>query len=490
MPGIDTILIISALMLIASILTSRISDRLGIPALLLFLLLGMLAGSEGIGGIYFDDPGLTQFIAVVALALILFSGGLDTRIHDIRPVLKEGIALSTLGVFLTAVLVGLFAHWVLGFTLQTGLLLGAVVSSTDAAAVLSVLRSKNVSLKSRLRPLLELESGSNDPMAVFLTITFIQMILEPQVASGVYVVRFVLQMVVGAMVGYGMGRAIPVVINRIRLGYDGLYPGVTLGLALLTYGMTNELGGNGFLAVYVAGIVAGNSIFVHKRSLLQFHDGLAWLMQIGLFLSLGLLVFPSELAAVALDGLAVVLFLMLVARPLTIFICLLPTTYSLREKILLGWVGLRGAVPIVLATYALTAGLPKADLIFNLVFFVVFISVLVQGTTITRVAQWLGLHAPLRIRRIHPLEYQPMAGMRSELRELVMPKGSAVSGKAIFELSIPDGALIILVRREDEYFVPNGQTILQEKDTLLVLAEPEEHEQVIEVVCALDDEQT
>jgi potassium/hydrogen antiporter len=237
----------------------------------------------------------------------------------------------------------------------------------------------------------------------------------------------------------------------------------------------------------VAGIVAGNSIFVHKRSLLQFHDGLAWLMQIGLFLSLGLLVFPSELAAVAIDGLAVVLFLMLVARPMTIFICLLPTTYTLREKILLGWVGLRGAVPIVLATYALTAGLPKADLIFNLVFFVVFISVLVQGTTITRVAQWLGLHAPLRIRRVHPLEYQPMSGMRSELRELVMPRGSAVSGKAIFELPIPDGALIILVRREDEYFVPNGQTILQEKDTLLVLAEPEEHEQVIEVVCALGD---
>lgn len=484
MPGIDVILIVAALLLIASILASRVSDRLGIPALLLFLLLGMLAGSEGIGGIYFDDPGLTQFIAVVALTLILFSGGLDTRKDDVRPVLKEGITLSTLGVLLTAVLVGLFAHWVLGFSLQTGFLLGAVVSSTDTAAVLTVLRSKNVSLRGRIRPLLELESGSNDPMAVFLTTAFIQMILEPQVATSAYAGRFVVQMVVGAVVGIGMGRAIPAVVNRIRLGYDGLYPGVTLALALLTYALTNQLGGNGFLAVYLAGMVTGNTIFVHKRSLLQFHDGLAWLMQIGLFLALGLLVFPSELAGVTLDGMVVVLFLMFVARPLSIFICLAPTSYSLREKLLLGWVGLRGAVPIVLATYALTADLPDADLIFNLVFFVVLISVLVQGTTITRVAKWLGLHAPLKIRRIHPLEYQPMAGMKSELKELVIPKGSHVNGKAIFELPIPDGALIILVRRGDEYFVPNGQTTLQEKDTLLVLAEPEEHKLVFEALCA------
>jgi cell volume regulation protein A len=483
-PPAEVVLAIVGLLLIISVLVSKVSDRFGVPALLLFLLLGMLAGSDGPGGIYFDDPALTQFLGVIALVFILFSGGLDTDWQNIRPVLRQGVTLATLGVVLTAVLVGLFAQWVLGFSLLEGLLLGAIVSSTDAAAVMSVLRSKGINLTGQLKPLLELESGSNDPMAVFLTIGLIE-ILTRQVSSPIELLgELILQMALGAVLGYGLGRALVWIVNHAKLGYDGLYPVLTLAFVLLVFGVTSLLGGNGFLAVYLAGIVVGNNEFIHKRSLLRFHDGLAWLMQIAMFLTLGLLVFPSQLLPVIGVGILIALWLMFIARPVAVFASLIGSRMSAREKSLVAWVGLRGAVPIILATYPRVAGLPSAPLIFNIVFFVVLASVLLQGTSIPRVARWLRVEAPLAPRRSFPLEYTPVNGLKSELRELTIPAGSFAVGKAIVELHLPREVLVILIGRGDEFLVSTGSTVIQANDTLLILANQFQFRQVSQILTA------
>ncbi|MGH7495931.1 MAG: potassium/proton antiporter, partial [bacterium] len=427
---VEYVLIGLALLLLASVFASKITDRFGVPALLLFLAVGMLAGSDGPGGIYFDDPNIAQFVGVIALALILFYGGLDTNWQSVRPLLKYGVTLSTLGVFLTALILGTFAKILLGVSFLEGLLLGAIVSSTDAAAVFSILRAKGISLKPPLKPLLELESGSNDPMAVLLTIGLVQMLTQPDTSLADFVWLFVLQMTLGAISGYGLGKAMVLLINRLKLGYEGLYPVLTLAFVLFAYSFTSLIGGNGFLAVYLAGIIMGNQQFIHKRSLLQFHDGLAWLMQIVLFLILGLLVFPSRLIPVIGIGLLLAACLMFVARPVSVLICLLPVTaLNMREKALVSWVGLRGAVPIVLATYPLVAKIPQAELIFNVVFFVVLTSVLLQGTSISFVAKWLRVDAPLVTKRIYPLEYTPVSGLKSELQELPIPVDSNAVGK-------------------------------------------------------------
>jgi potassium/hydrogen antiporter len=462
----------SALLLI-SVLGSKISDRFGVPALLLFLVLGMLAGSDGPGGIYFDDPSLAQFIGVVALVLILFSGGLETRWEDVRPVVREGVLLSTVGVLLTALAVGLFARFLLGLSLREGLLLGAIVSSTDAAAVFSVLRAKAISLKGRLKPLLELESGSNDPMAIFLTVGLIQLSTQPDATPLGLAGLFALQMLVGAGVGFGLGRVLLFLVNRLKLGYTGLYPVLTLSLVFLGFALTDLLGGSGFLAVYLAGLVLGQRDFIHKRSLLRFHDGLAWLMQIAMFLVLGLLVFPSRLVPVLGVGLLIAAFLMGFARPVGVFLALLPSRLTVREKSFLSWVGLRGAVPIILATFPLLARMPQADLVFHVVFFIVLTSTLLQGTTIPLVARRLGVDAPLIPKRLYPIEYTPMGGLTSELKELAIPPASPVVGKAIVELGLPAEFLVILIARDDCFLVPSGGTVLEGGDTLLVLSDPE-----------------
>lgn len=470
---IDYRLLGLAVILLLSVLASKVSDRFGVPALVLFLGLGMLAGSEGPGGVYFDDAGLAQFLGAAALALILFAGGLDTNWREVRPVLKYGLALATLGVLLTALAFGLFAHLFLGLSPLEGLLLGSIVSSTDAAAVFSVLRSKNVSLKGELKPLLELESGSNDPMAALLTVGLVQALTQPDVSPAGLLVLFGLQMPLGAVAGLVLGKGIVLLVNRLKLGYEGLYPVLTLSLVLLTYSLTNLIGGNGFLAVYLAGILVGNHDFLHKRSLLRFHDGVAWLMQITMFLALGLLVFPSRLVPVLGPGLLAAAWLMLVARPLSVFACLLPTGLRLREKVLVAWVGLRGAVPIVLATYPLVAKAPHADFMFNIVFFVVLTSVLVQGTSLPLVARWLRLDAPIVPQRVFPLEYNPVSGLKSELKELNIPAGSLAIGKPLVALRLPPEFLVVLIARGNEYLVPGGGTVLAAGDTLLVLTDEE-----------------
>jgi len=347
----------------------------------------------------------------------------------------------------------------------------AIVSSTDAAAVFSILRSRGISLKGNLKALLEFESGSNDPMAVFLTIGMVQ-ILTQQGESFLSIVQlFILQMSLGLVIGYIMGKCILYLVNRLKLGYEGLYPVLTLALALLTYSVSNVLGGNGFLAVYLAGIIAGNSNFIHKRSLLQFHDGLAWLMQIAMFLTLGLLVFPSHLVPVMGLGLLIAICLIFVARPVAVFLSLLPSSFTLRERLFISWVGLRGAVPIILATFPLIAKVHQSELIFNVVFFVVLASVLLQGTSIRFMANSLGVDVPLPQQRIYPIEFNPESGFKSELNELIIPSGSKVIGKKLVDLKLPPGGLIVLIVRGSEYILPSGATALSDGDVLLILAE-------------------
>ena len=400
--AIEKIFIGTAVLLLLSIISSKASSKLGIPALLLFLTVGMLAGSEAIGGIEFDDPVLAKSIGDLALTLILFAGGLDTQWQQIRPVLWKGLTLSTVGVVLTMLLLGSFAWFVLGsfssfdigtkgITWLEGLLLGAIVSSTDAAAVFSTLRSSNLALKGDLQPLLELESGSNDPMAVLLTTSLIGIMTTADASIINLGISLIQQLVVGSVLGYGFGLGSVGVINHLRLGTQGLYPVATLALALLTFGVTSIFGGNGFLAVYIAGLVLGNRRLVNREIILSFHDGLAWLMQIAMFLVLGLLVFPSRLLPIAGVAVAMSLFLMFVARPLSVFLSLAFTHVSFREKLFISWVGLRGSVPIILATFPLMAGIAQADRVFNVVFFLVLTSVLIQGLSLAPVARWLGL---------------------------------------------------------------------------------------------------
>lgn len=475
----EYILVVASILLLISVLVSKISDRFGVPALLLFLLLGMLVGSDGFGGIYFDDPALAQFIGVIALVLILFSGGLDTEWSQVRPVLKEGLSLSTLGVLITALVVGLLATVLLDLSIVEGLLVGSIMSSTDAAAVFSILRSKGIGLKGKLKPLLELESGSNDPMAIFLTVGLIELILQPDLPPISLFGLFIQQMLIGTVLGYGMGKVMLLLVNRLRLGYEGLYPVLTLALVGLTFGLTAMLGGSGFLAVYLAGIVMGDQDFIHKRSLLRFHDGLGWIMQIAMFLTLGLLVFPSRLPPIIGTGLLIAGCLMFVARPVSVFIGLLPSKLHWREKLFVSWVGLRGAAPIILATFPLLAGLAQAELIFNLIFFVVLTSVLLQGTSIPLVARWLAVDAPAEIRRIYPIEYTPMGGLKSELKEIPIPSSSRITGRAIVELGLPDDFLVILIVRDNDFMLPSGGTVLRGGDTLLVLSDKKSYQDVV-----------
>jgi cell volume regulation protein A len=390
---IERNMLIAAVLLIVSVLATKVSGRLGVPALVVFLVIGMLAGSEGIGGIYFDDAVLTQEVGTVALAFILFSGGLDTRIRAVRPVIWRGALLATFGVVATMLLMAGFAVYVLGFALLPALLFGAVVSSTDAAAVFGVLSSRSSGVDPEVRTLVELESGSNDPMAAVLTLGMTQLILQPEKGVFDLALFFVQQMLVGGVAGIVLGYVGVWMIDRARLQSEGLYTVLSLAMVLAIYGGTASIGGNGFLAVYLAGIVIGSREVLHRRELVRFHDGLAWIMQVVMFLVLGLLVFPSQLAPVAGMGFAAAAFLVLVARPAAVLLSLAPFRMNVRRMAAVSWLGMRGAVPIVLATFPATYGVPDSDLLFDLVFFIVLTSVVVQGATMT----WAARLAPRRV---------------------------------------------------------------------------------------------
>lgn len=478
----ENILLLGSILLFISIVASKTSFRFGVPTLLLFLVVGMLAGSEGPGGIYFNDPKLAQFIGVGALTLILFSGGMDTKLESIRPALKNGIALATMGVLITALSVGAFAAWILDIPIEVGLLLGAIVSSTDAAAVFSILRTRNVGLKGMLRPLLEFESGSNDPMAYFLTISFIELVLNPEASLLLLIPKFLKGMAIGAACGFGGGKLMIYVINKIKLDAEGLYPVLVLSLVFFIFSFTDSIGGNGFLAIYSAGILLGNSNIIHKKSLIKFFDGWSWLMQIIMFLTLGLLVFPSEIVPIMGEGLLISIFLILVARPLSIFITLaFSKDLNNRKKLFLSWVGLRGAAPIVFATYPLIAGISYANTIFNLVFFISVSSVIFQGTTLSIIAKWLHVAVPSSLKRKFPLDLELRDDSKSELVELDIPTQSNAIGKQLVQLKLPKQTLVVLIHRDEKYLTPSGETQLQEGDHLLILANnkdviPEIHE--------------
>jgi potassium/hydrogen antiporter len=462
-----------AVLLLAGVMLSKTSARFGVPSLLLFLFLGMVAGSEGIGGIEFDDVEMARNFGVVALAFILFDGGLGTQWARVRGVLAPGVSLATVGVLVTALLLGGLATLVLDLDPAQGFLLGAIIASTDAAAVFSILRSRGVGTKGDLRPLLELESGSNDPAAVFLTVGFIGFIEADQAEVFELAGSFVWQMGLGAVAGFLMARGAAWVINRALLEYDGLYPVLMVAFVLLTFEGVVWLGGSGFLAAYVAGVTLADTEFLHKRSLGRFLDAISWLMQIAMFVVLGLLVFPSELVAVAGQALLVALLLMFVARPLAVVLTLAPFRRPWREVGFVSWVGLRGATPVILATFPVVAGIDGADTIFHVVFFVVLTSVLIQGTTIPVVARLFGVDAPAD--PVRPFDIEAVMGGPSghRLHELPVPAGSPAVGTTVVELNLPPGVLIVLVARGDDNLVPQGRTVIEAGDRLLVLAEGE-----------------
>lgn len=471
---IENILLVGSLLLFVSIIVGKTSYKFGVPTLLLFLTIGMLAGSDGIGGIQFADPKAAQFIGVVALNFILFSGGLDTNWQSVKPILKEGIVLSTLGVLLTALSLGLFVYYVTDFTIYESMLLGSIVSSTDAAAVFSILRSKSLALKSNLRPTLELESGSNDPMAYVLTIAFLTLVVDPTQGVASVIPVFLQQMAIGGIAGLGFGKLSKIIINRIKLDFEGLYPILAIALMFITFSATDFVGGNGFLAIYLCAVYLGNQDLIHKKAILKFYDGMAWLMQIVLFLTLGLLVFPAQVFPLMGIGLLISLFLIVVARPVSVFLSLVFFRMQLRRRFYISWVGLRGAVPIVFATYPLLAGIDKAPMIFNIVFFVSVTSVLIQGTTLTVVAKWLRMALPERVKPISESEKLIIDLPKSTLQEIeIKPHYHAVN-KRVVDLKFPRSAFIVMIKRDDVYIRPGGSTVIHPHDVLMVLADREE----------------
>jgi cell volume regulation protein A len=467
---IENIILVGSILLFIGILAGKTSFHLGIPTLVLFLLVGMLAGSDGIGGIHFDSPGTAQFIGIVALNFILFSGGFETDWTSVKPVFGLALVLSVVGVLLTAIILGLFVWWITDFTLFEGLLLGSIVSSTDAAAVFSILRSKNLALKGHIRPTLEFESGSNDPMAYILTIVFLSLIQSNDQTNISVIIMFISQLAIGGAFGYLFGLAGKHIINRIKLDYEGLYPALAITLMLLTYSITTTVGGNGFLAVYLSALYLGNQDLLHKRTIMKMYDAMAWLMQIILFITLGLLVFPSQIIPVIGVGLLISAFLMFVARPVSVFLCLMPFKLKNRVRWFISWVGLRGAVPIVFATFPLMAGIEKADMIFNIVFFISLTSVLLQGTSIPLVAKWLHVSLPARVKSITPADILLSESINSEMAEIVISPDAAASGMKIIELGFPQNARIALMKRGEKYLIPDGQTVINPGDKLILIA--------------------
>lgn len=468
---VENILFISSILLFVSIFASKILYKIGVPTLILFLVVGMLAGSDGIGKIYFYDPKIAQFIGTVALSFILFSGGLDTKFEVIKPVLKQGIILSTGGVLITALTVGYFVYLVTDLTFLEGMLLGSIASSTDAAAVFSILRSQSLKLKGNLAPLLELESGSNDPMAYMLTVSILGMITEGNTGITNFIALFLMQIIIGALLGIFFGKLMVFIINKIRLDIDGLYPVLTISMAIFVFSITDLIGGNGFLAIYISGLILGNSSFIHKKTVMKFFEGQTWLMQIILFITLGLLVFPKQLITISGTGIVISIFMVLVARPLCVFIILSFFDFTFKEKLLISWVGLRGAAPIVFSTYPLLAGIDIAPMIFNIVFFISVTSVLIQGTFLPKVAKILDL-AEEDIGKIDKDRLvDRYDSFKNHLFELRIDKDSQVINKPIVDIKFPKTSLIITINRKGKYVTPNGSTILEAGDKLIITSE-------------------
>jgi potassium/hydrogen antiporter len=470
---VDQILLVGAILLLVGIVSSKFATRLGLPVLVLFIGVGMLAGEEGLGRIAFDNYTLAHGIGTIALGLILFDGGLRTPLRAFRVAWKPSALLATVGVLITSVVTGVAAAWILDIPLLHGILLGSIVGSTDAAAVFAILRSKGLHLEERLGSTLEIESGSNDPMAIFLTVGLLEVLLGRMPLGPELLIFFVLQMGVGALAGLAVGWGAVRLINRINLEAAGLYPVLTGVCGMLSFGMAAALGGSGFLAVYIAGIVIGNSRVVFHRGTLLFHDGLAWVGQIVMFVVLGLLSFPSHLLEVAGPALLIAAVLILVARPLGVVPLLLPFGFNVREMLFLSWVGLKGAVPIILATYPLLFGLPGGGLLFNVVFFVVLVSAVTQGWSLPTVARLLRLQKPGEPEPPVTLEITSLRDVDADIVEYTLTGDSRAAGRRLNQLSLPEGVVVAMIAREQSLIPPRGSTQLLAGDHVFVVLRPE-----------------
>ncbi len=472
LPTAIALLVIGVLLAVSAI-ASRTSGRLGIPFVLLFLLVGVLAGSEGIGRIPFEDYRLTFRVGTVALVLILFDGGLNTTMTSIRRALAPAAVLATLGVAGTAVVMALGAR-ALGIPWSGALLLGAIVSSTDAAAVFSMLRGSGIRIRQRLADLLELESGVNDPMAVILTLAVTDAVAHGESASVAVAVEAIAQLAVGIGAGLAIGHGGRWLLGRVRLAASGLYPVLSLAIALVAFGAPTLLWGSGFVAVYVAAVILGNAPLPYLAGLRRVHDAMAWFSQVAMFLLLGLLAYPSRLAHVAGPGLALGLFLAFVARPIVVAACLAPFRIPRREVVFVSWVGLRGAVPIMLATFPVFAGVEGALRVFDIVFFVVVVSALVQGTTVRWLARKLELETggPPPPRAM--LEIMSTQRLSGEVMSFYVEPASAVAGSLISDLPIPEGSAVMLVVRGRDLVAARGRTVLQPGDHVYVFTPPDE----------------
>ncbi|GAB1416042.1 potassium/proton antiporter [Paludibacter sp.] len=478
----DIFLLIGSILMFISIIAGKTGYRFGVPMLLLFLIIGILFGSGGFG-LQFSSPEVAQYIGIVALNIILFSGGLDTRVSELKPIYIPGIILATVGVLLTALITGVFIYWLTNsvihavtFSFLESLLLAGIMSSTDSASVFSILRSKNLSLKQNLRPLLELESGSNDPMAYMITIVMIQLLQSPEVNGWIVFLKFMQQLIFGAAAGYFLGKFAVYLINKINLDNDALYSVLMLIVMFFMYGITNFIGGNGFLAVYLGGLVIGNHRVVHKRSSMKFFDGLAWLFQIIMFLTLGLLVEPSELLPIAGVAILIGVFLMLVGRPLAVFMNIFPfKNLTFKAKLFVSWIGLRGAVPIIFATYPWVSGLPQAKMIFNIVFFITIISLLFQGTSVAIVARWLGLAEKTpKTKKMKEFEIELADEIKSATCEIKVNQKMLEHGSLLMHMNLPENTLVVMIKRDGRYFVPQGNTQLEVGDSMLMITDNEQ----------------
>ncbi|MCR8986893.1 potassium/proton antiporter [Brevibacillus laterosporus] len=468
----DNIILLLAVLLVTGVVTAKFSSRIGLPSLVFFVGVGMILSKF----IYYDNASLTQLFGILALIIILFDGGMQTKWTDIRAVAKPSLSLATIGVVLTTFLIGACAKFILGLSWNEGLLFGAIVGSTDAAAVFAVLGNKNI--KKRLTSVLEAESGTNDPMAMFLTIALIEFMQYPEVNVSAMILEFLWEMGLGLVMGYLLGKISTMLIKSINLDSSGLYPVLSIALAVLAYGATSILGGSGLLAVYVMAVFVGNVEIPYRHSILRFNEAFAWMMQILMFILLGLLVFPSDLLEVIWQGIALSFLLMFVARPIGVYVSTLGMSFSIKERAFIAWSGLRGAVPIVLATYPLIAGLENAQLIFNVVFFVVLTSALIQGATISPLANWFGFSKGEKTVAPYSLELVSLAKTNAEMIEVHIRENSNVVGTNLLDLQLSDQALVNAIIRGKKLLIPKGDTILQAGDILYVLGPKTEQERI------------